>query len=524
MRARGLLPVCLFLSLVVGCGSDGGLPPIVPFEGAPGVPVDPGNPNPTPPPNPTPTPTPAPAVTFDAQFIDLTTPGAFPSDVVGDGNGSLYTVDDAQIPATVLRFPFTGGAQATPSVTIAAADLIDSDGTQPAVTPNTIDFGGGLFGAFTGDLEVVFERWLLVTVGAGNSASAIDGAPVRLANLLVIDMQAGEIVQTINLGWSLPESHTLSDGSTQAAIPQSLPSQVTFVPDLNGSNTGRIYVAMGNGAGSASGLTLWHPGTVQIWRADFTRAEPIEPDLTGLNPQFATRTFVSENFNPVSVRSFRNRLGLDYLLLTNAGASRFDANFNAVPETETVIEVLDLTTFVWRPSLAQSLGAVLPATQRAAIGRDATGRPFAAFTSQTFSAAYLFDLSGLDVDPPVAGRGLLRTIDLAAGGSTTIGSGFHPGVGLTNSARTLVTSRFLPAQLQVVSLPGDVANGSITVDPAPFDGNEMFADDTGGLGALVVPRNNVSDVYVITNGTFDMSFAPLGNAHIGTLTTRDGLR
>ncbi|MHC4409133.1 MAG: hypothetical protein ACYS0F_09035, partial [Planctomycetota bacterium] len=103
------------------------------------------------------------------------------------------------------------------------------------------------------------------------------------------------------------------------------------------------------------------------------------------------------------------------------------------------------------------------------------------------------------------------------------GSGFHPGIGLTGSARTLIVSTFFPAKLHVVALPGDIGAGPIEVDSDPF--TDLLVTPSGGLGALVVPRNNVSDVYVINNGTFDATtFAPKDPAFVASLTTRDGLR
>ena len=83
------------LCVVVACG--GGSPGLeTPAQGTPGVP--PPNPAPNPGPLP-PNPTPQPEVVYDHDFIDLTKAGAFPSDLVSDGQGSLYSVNDAQIPA-----------------------------------------------------------------------------------------------------------------------------------------------------------------------------------------------------------------------------------------------------------------------------------------------------------------------------------------------------------------------------------------------------------------------------------------
>ncbi|MHC4847736.1 MAG: hypothetical protein ACYTEG_04700 [Planctomycetota bacterium] len=514
MRARLFLPLLLLLSACSGGGSSTeqvgaspaapGLPPTVPGPGG----------GTTPPPAQAP-------YELDGTFLSLSIPGAYPSDLEVDALGSLYTVADALIPATVLGYPAGGGTQ---SVQIAAAHLIDDDGTQPAQAPGAYDFGGGLFGAFTGDLEIVFERWLLVTVGAGNSISTNGGTPLRLANLVVIDMQAGRVVQTVNLAWPANYTGSQSGGTPFPHIPQSLPSQVSFVPDRDLPNRGRVYVALSNGAGNSNSLSNWYPGTVQIWKADFASPQPISPDTAGRDPAHATRTFVSQHYNPVGLTQYRNGADVDYLLLTNAGSSSFDANYVAVPQSSAIVEVLDLSTRQWKPELEMDLGPILPSPQRIALGRDETGRLFGVLSSQTFSAAYLLDLSGLDNRPPTpADVGLLRTVDLTPGGSLQTGSGFHPGVGLTASARTLVVSTFFPAKLHVVALPGDIGAGPIEVDPDPF--GDLLVTPSGGLGALVVPGNNVSDVYVINNGTFDATtFAPKDPAFIASLSTRDGLR
>ena len=412
------------------------------------------------------------------------------------------------------------------STEITDAHLIDADGTTPATAPTTFDFGGGLFGAFTGDIEVAENRYAFVTVGAGNSRSVSGSDPLSLSNVVLIDTVTGTVLQTINLGWSANVDGNLNVGPPFTGLPQSLPSQVAYVPNSSFPGTGRLYVAMSNGAGDSNGLSAWFPGTVQIWQVDFSRANPITPDVSGRDPFHPTRLFVSEHFNPVGLTIYRAPLGVDYLLLTNAGASRFDANFNAIPEGDAFLEVLDLTTRQWRPNLTMNLGAILPATQKLAIGRDATGRPFAMLSSQTLSAAFVIDLEGLDQGPARADQlGLLHAVDLAAGGSTTIGSGFHPSIGLSPTSRTAVVSTFFPPKLYVLDLPDDIGENAIGVDIPPFDNANLTATGSGGLGALVVPNDNISDVYFLVNGTFDSTtFLPKDPAYIGTLTTRDGLR
>jgi hypothetical protein len=297
------------------------------------------------------------------------------------------------------------------------------------------------------------------------------------------------------------------------------------VPNPHVAGTGRLYVACSNGAGDSNGLSRWYHGTVQVWRVNFGAAQPLSADLTATAPTDHTRTFVSRHYNPVGLTHFVSAVPVDYLILSDAGASRFDENYVAHPESNAVLEFLDLAAEQWRADYEIDLGRILPASQKIALGRDELGRPFGAVASQTFGAAYVVDLSGLDSNPvATAELRRLRTIDLVPGGSQTPGSGFHPGIGLTPSGRTLVVSTFAPARLHVVGLPGDIEFGAIALNPAPFDTADLTAELSGGMGALVVPRNNNREVYVLTNGTFDFgTYLPKDPAYVATLATRDRL-
>jgi len=524
MRARFLRPSCFvfclaFVAACSGGGSPGDTDDVV--VGVPGTIPTPPQPNPTP----QPTPTPTPAVEFDARFIDLGKPGAYPSDLVIDRNGSLYTVDDAQIPAHLLRYPASGGDQPTPRVAITATHLIDSDGARPANTPTLVDYGEGLFGAFTGDLEVVEDRWVFATVSAGSSVSAPGGSPLRLANVVLIDAEQGGVVQTINLAWPKLWSGNYSNSGPYTVIPQSLPSQVAFVPNPDAPGTGRLFVACSNGAGDSNGISLWYQGTIQVWRVDFSKSQPITPDTTARAPTDVTRTFVSQYYNPVGLTHYQSAVGVNYLVLTDAGASRFDENYVAHPESDAMLEFLDLGTEQWRTNYEVNLGKILPSVQKIALGKDSLDRSFGAIASQTFAAAYLVDFSGLDSNPvnPADVR-LLRTIETAEGGSQTVGSGFHPAIAMTPSSRTLVLSTFAPASLVVVGLPGDIEFGAIAVNPAPFAGADLTAELSAGMGSLAIAPGNDRDVYVLTNGTLDFgSYLPKDPAYVATLTVRDRL-
>jgi hypothetical protein len=275
---------------------------------------------------------------------------------VSDGQGTILTVDDALIPANVLGFDERVRGPATLSVPVTPSDLVDHDGTKPARAPST--FGNGLFGAFTGTMEIAYGRWILLTVGAGNSVSDAGGTPLRLANLVVIDKQTARVVQTVNLAWELRMPVQQSTGAQAASVPQSLPAAVLFVPDLTPNPGGTVYVAMSNGAGTSQSLGVFYPGTVQSWRADFTKPQPLSPDTTGKAALDVTRTYVSAYFNPVGLARHHNSIGSPVLILTSAGASFLDSNFVAQPTTDAVLEFLDLATQQWRPTWEANLGAL----------------------------------------------------------------------------------------------------------------------------------------------------------------------
>jgi len=465
-------------------------------------------------------PPPTSSVRFDDSAIDLMHPGGFPSDLVADAGGNLYTVDDAQIPAALVSYAAGSlSSAATMRITITANHLIDHDGTSPARAP--ITFGNGLFGAFTGDLELAHDRWLLVTVGAGNSLSDDYSSPLRLANLLVIDTQTARVVQTVNLAWPMESSGELSNGGNYPTIPHSLPSMVAFVPAHDGTLSGQVFVAMSNGGGSSAGLQSFFAGTVQVWRADFGQSQPLSAETTGKGATDVTRTYVSNHFNPVGLTAHTNPTDSSYLILTSAGASQFDQNYVAQPTTDAFLEFIDLDEAQWRDSWVVTLGAILPAPQAVARGRDGKGMAFGMLTSQTYAAAYFVDLSGLETDPVDPARlRLLRTVELTPGGATSSGSGFLPGLALSPAGGSAILGSFTTGTLSLLLLPDDIQSGEILVDPEPFT---ALGPAQSSIGALVAPFSGAADVFFVVNGTFDSSYLPLRSSFLGTLTVEGGL-
>jgi hypothetical protein len=432
---------------------------------------------------------------FDPAYVDLGKPGAFPSDLVALANGQLVTVDDATIPANVAVYQ---DRRLLYTVPITAADLIDMDGTQPARAATT--FGVGLFGAFTGDIEVAFDRWLLVTVGAGNSVSTDGTDNLRLANLVVIDTQARRVVQTINLAWSLRHRGEYSNGGDYDVIPQSLPVMCRFVPAGNGTLGGNVYVALSNGAGSSAGLGTFFNGTVQSWEANFAVAEPLGIETTGKSGFDVTRTWVSDHYNPVGLTPYATERGTNYLLLTVAGASLFDANSVAQPTTNAYVEFLDLGTLSFRDAYEIDLGAILPAApQGIALGEDRSGVSFGLLTSQTFGSAYVIELTGLDSNPVDTNKlRVVRTIDLG-------GAGFHPSIAVDGTAA--VVSSFEGSSVTVLDLPDDIEFGTVVA------GDPFEAPDAFGVGAVAFADGYV---YAVANG----NFTPSRNAFLARLGAR----
>ncbi|MFQ5844089.1 MAG: hypothetical protein ACE5JG_03795 [Planctomycetota bacterium] len=283
---------------------------------------------------------------------------------------------------------------------------------------------------------------------------------------------------------------------------------------------GHVYVALSNGAGSAAGLSRFHPGTVQAGRVDFPASEPVSPETAGKAVADRTLTHVSGFYNPVALTRYVTPRGDDYLILTDAGASRFDASFVLQPTTDAFLEVLDLHAGRFQSGPAVNVGAVLPSVHAIAVGRDATGRSYGLLTSQTLEAVFAVDLSGLDTIPADPSRlGLLRVFDLSPGGSATAGSGFQPDVVIRPGGAFAVVSSFSRSRLEVLSLPDDLAAGAVEVNPPPFDGLQRGTTRGFGLGAIVSVPGPGPEIFAVVNG----NFSPARNSFLGSLNTGGAL-
>ena len=155
-----------------------------------------------------------------------------------------------------------------------------------------------------------------------------------------------------------------------------------------------------------------------------------------------------------------------------------------------------------------------------ALGRDAAGTSYGLLTSQTFAAVHAVELSGLESNPVNARRlGLLRTIDLVPGGSTTAGSGFQPSLVIRPSGAFAVVSSFTTSSLQILTLPTNITVGPFTSNPAPFDALPLGTTRGFGLGALVSMSVPGPELYAVVNG----NFSPVRNAFLGSFDAAGGL-
>ncbi|MHC5012562.1 MAG: hypothetical protein ACYTG6_16720, partial [Planctomycetota bacterium] len=302
-----------------------------------------------------------------------------------------------------------------------------------------------------------------------------------------------------------------------------------FIP--LGSGRGRLYVAMTNFTLASLGL-LRYPGTVQIFDVEIASPSPVRARSVGPH---ATETILLGGYNPVALRRLTPTATTTpmRLLITVAGASTYDANFNLIPATDASVEAYRADTAEYLGSFR--LGLTSLSATRAAIGTDEAGHHVGYFPSAVTGEVYLLLLDGLftpTLDP--LGLAVLRgphngiPITAAQAGGP---GGNITGVGLSPDGRTLVVSGFgdlfasptaLPGRLYLLGLPEDVVAGAdFGADFVP--GSTLYGTVPGrALGALALSPNPGSrpDVYLAVSGPLDLvNFLGTGPASVGTLQT-----
>ncbi|MDJ0973206.1 MAG: hypothetical protein QNJ98_01940 [Planctomycetota bacterium] len=523
-RTPSLLPllVCLLLPFGLGaCGGGGGAEPFVATPPAP----SPGGGGGV-----TPAPLPGPTVTWNADAVSYGRTaqfGSFPSSLVAHGD-TLFATDADQIEAAGARILATELTSAGPvsstrfqNVTIQAGALVDSRGAAPGLTP---PIG---FGYFLGEIHIVSDTLGFVLVNAGGS----DSDP-SLSNLVAFDPTTGTLTQVLNLANVFTAGFPLFD-STGAAVPdnafvQSQAEGVTFVPTT--PSRGLLYVCMANiVVGAPSFGAVKYPGTVQVFEVDLTQAQPVAAT--------PTKTLRTQAYNPVAVQSIVTDLGGRRILVTCAGTTAFDANFDLVPVTNAAVEAYEAVTQDYLGTFVLGLAGLSGIPP--ALGADASGQRVGFFPSSTTGEVYLVLLEGLfspvvDTTQLAVLRGPDNGIPITAAAAGGPG-GNVTGVALSPDGRTLVVSGFgdlfafpapLPGRLFLLSLPSDLVTGS-GFGAAFVPGSTEFATTPGRtLGEVVVrPSGGTGpDVFVNVGGTLNAAFVGSGPASLGALDTAGLIR
>ena len=522
--------VCLSLFLPIACGGSSAPPPTdsttLPFDvGLPGA-ADPGPA----------TPPPSAALSFDESAVSyqrVATFGSFPSSmsVLGD---TLFVTDADQIEtggANVLAVDIGAvppvASSSFPGVNIPVSVLIDSQGN----TPDLLAPIG--FGYFVNDLLVIGDRLGFALVNAGGS----DSAP-GLSNLVVFDPLAGTLLQVVNLANPFRDGSALLDSNGDAlpsdGFRQSGAEGLAFTTHPDGSL--RLFVAMSNLVfGAPSNGAVKYPGTIQVFEVEPLTAMPVKPIPTG---ELLTRTLRTEGYNPVAITPITvPESGAVRLLVTVAGTTDFDENFDLVPTTDASVEAFDAGsgTFLGR----FRLGLAGLSGNRPAIGTDAAGHNVGYFASAVTGEVYLIRLDGLfeadvDADTLAVLRGPGSGIPVTAAQTGQPG-GNITGVALSPDGRSLVVAGFgdlfafptpAPGRVFLLNLPEDVVADS-TFTAAFTPGSTEFATTPGRtVGEVVaIPSGGTGpDVFVNVGGTLDASFLGSGPASLGALDTGGQIR
>ncbi len=484
----------------------------------------------------TPPPPPPQSTVWNAAAFDygrVATFGSFPSSIVRRGD-TIFATDADQIEAAganVLAIDVSGPAPTAstlfPTTNIKIGQLVDSGGF-PANANVQIGFG-----YFVNDLLVVSDTLAFLLVNAGGS----DSTP-SLSNVVVFDPSTGNVRQTVNLANPYVSVQPLLDSSGTPVVGntfiQSGAEGIAYVK--TSATTGRLFVAMSNlifGAPSFGATKL--PGTVQVFDVFPSATAPVANILGSV---LATLTFRTQAYNPVAIESIQaspsspGDTPTERVLVTAAGTTGFDANFNLVAQTNATVEAYDAVTIQFEGSFTLGLAGL--SGIRPAIGSDGAGHQVGFFASAVNGEVYLVRLDGLytgQIDPSKLAvlRGPANGIPITAAQSGGPG-GNITGIALAPDGRTLVVSGFgdlfafpsaLPGKLFLLNLPIDVVTGSgFGVNFVP--GSSEFASVSGRtLGEIVLVPNpgNRPDVYVNVGGTLDASFFGNGTANLGTLQT-----
>lgn len=456
--------------------------------------------------------------------------GSFASDLVKH-HETLFAVDADALEtdgARILAYDVSGAvptaSSAFATTTILATDLIDSGGS---VADPTNPIG---FGFFLNDIQIVSDTLGLALVNAGGS----DSAP-GLCNLIAFDPTSGIVLQTLDIATEYQGSGPLFD-STGLPLPgdrfrQSGAEGMAYA--RLSDTSGRLYVAMSNilfGAPS-NGMTKL-PGTVQVFDVRPGSAAPLSPATAdGVTP-FVIET---QGYNPVALETVAvptaSGSALHRLLVTVAGTTAFDANFQLVPVTPSSVEAYDATTGALHGVF--QLGLTGLAAIRPALGVDGAGHRVAFYPSSTTGEIYMLRIDGLYQEPIndarlAVLRGPLNGIPITAAQAGGPG-GNITGIGLSPDGRTLAVSGFgdlfaspqIPGQLFLLSLPEDLVTGA-GFGASFTPGSTQFAATAGRtLGNVVLVPNagERPDVFVNVSGLLDASFLGMGGASLGSLRT-----
>jgi len=456
--------------------------------------------------------------------------GSFPSGLDLFDN-TLFVTDADQIESAGVRIvPLEISAGAPlPSTRytttqIVAGQLLDFAG-MAADLSNPIGFG-----FFTNEIRVMTPTLGFVLVNAAGS----DSVP-SLSNLVVFNPTTGTVRQVVNLSNTYDPGMPIAD-STGAPVPgsafiQSGAEALAVVPVS--ATSARVYVAMSNLVfGAPSNGSTKYPGTIQVYDVNPDAAIPVTPTS---DPTFATRTIRTIRYNPVALTVIQTTAGTlrSRLVVTVAGTTGFDMNFDLVPLTPASIEIYDAASGAFEGSF--DLGLTGLAGVRPALGRDAAGHQVGFFPSSVTGEVYLLHLDGL-YDPVIDAtrlavlRGPGNGIPITAASSGGPG-GNLTGVGLSPDGKTLVVSGFgdlfafptpIPGQLFLLTLPDDVVSGA-GFGASFTPGSTLFGSTPGRTLSefVLVPRaGGGPDVYVNMGGSLDgTTFVGTGPASVGTLET-----